>query len=274
MSKDKKELIEDLEWLEGQYWEQERSIGDIAKELGTYANKIRRALLKGDRGLRDKSAAQSVALKSGRHKHPTEGTVRPDTVKRAISASVAESWENITDKERARRAEVSREQWNNKSEAEIRDIREKAIAAVRETAKTGSKLEKFVQERLTEAGYVLECHKTGLIANHNLEIDIYLPEITTVIEIDGPSHFLPIWGQEALQKTIKSDNEKNGLVLHHGFRVVRVKQVKRNVSINDMWQIWEALEPVLERIKLNPPKNKADSFIEIEVENTSKREVE
>ena len=264
--------IDDLQWLEDQYWNQERSIGDIAKELGTYPNKIRRALLKGDKGLRDKSQAQSVALKSGRHKHPTEGTKRPVEVKRAISASVSESWENLSDDERERRAEMSRQQWKEKSPAEVEEIRRKAIEAVRKTAKTGSALEKFLRTRLTEANYVIEYHKHGLIANANLEIDIYLPELTTVIEVDGPSHFLPIWGQEALQKTIKADNEKNGLILQHGFCVLRIKQMKRNVSLNDMWLIWEELERYLQKITKKYP-TKGNRYIEIEVENTHKREL-
>lgn len=265
--------IDDLNWLEGEYWDGERSIGDIAKELNTYPNKVRRALMKGDRGFRDKSAAQSLGLKTGRHKHPTKGTVRPDAVKRQISASVAESWDNITDEERDRRAEISRQQWAEKSPEEVRQIREKAIAAVRQTAKHGSKMEKFIQERLTGAGYVIECHKKGLIANANLEIDIYLPEHTTVIEIDGPSHFKPIWGEEAYLKTVKSDNEKNGLVLQHGFIVIRVKQVKKNLSINDMWLFWEAISSTLEHLKGNYPKDREDRFIEIELKPTKKKEV-
>ena len=58
---------------------------------------------------------------------------------------------------------------------------------------------------------MIEYHKKGIVPNSNLEVDIYLPEMGAAIEIDGPSHFLPIWGEEALSKTIKSDNEKNGL---------------------------------------------------------------
>lgn len=273
MTKTKTNKADNLEWLEKEYWENERSISDIAKELGTYPNKVRRKLLTGDKGLRDKSQAQSLALSTGRTKHPTEGTERPAEVKRAISASVAESWENITDDERERRAEISRQQWAEKTPSEIANIREKAIAAVRNAAVHGSKLEKFLQERLTEANYVIESHKHGLVANENLEIDIYLPEITTVVEVDGPSHFLPIWGEESLQKTIKSDNQKNGLILHHGFCVVRIKQLKRNVSINDMWQIWEALEACVAKITKKYPSKKDDRYIEIEVANHHKKEV-
>ncbi len=150
---------------------------------------------------------------------------------------------------------------------------QKAIAAVRETAKHGSKMEKFIQERLTEAGYVIECHKKGLIANANLEIDIYLPEHLTVLEIDGPSHFLPIWGEDAFRKTVKSDNEKNGLVLGHGFVVIRVKQVKKNLSINDMWLFWEAISSTLEYLKKGYPKTREERFIEIELKPTKKKEV-
>ena len=65
-------------YLQGEYVEKNRSTYDIAAERGTYANKVRRALLAHGFRPRDKSRAQAAALASGRHAHPTKGRTRTD----------------------------------------------------------------------------------------------------------------------------------------------------------------------------------------------------
>ena len=117
---------------------------------------------------------------------------------------------------------------------------------------------------MTKSGYVIEYHKKGIVPNSNLEVDIYLPEMGTAIEIDGPSHFLPIWGQEALTKTIKSDNEKNGLLRYHGVIVLRVAQKKKTLSKKSMRDTWSAIEAELQKISEKRP-SKNNRFKEIEV---------
>ena len=67
------------------YNEQNKSTYEIAKQLNTYPNKIRRTLIKHGYELKDKSAAQKAALKSGRSSHPTAGKKRTDAEKIAIS---------------------------------------------------------------------------------------------------------------------------------------------------------------------------------------------
>ena len=66
------------EFLMKEYVDNERSTYDLAKELGTYPNKISRALKALGVPMRDKSSAQSAALSSGRHKHPTKGKKRSE----------------------------------------------------------------------------------------------------------------------------------------------------------------------------------------------------
>ena len=53
------------------YLEQRLSLAEIAKQLNTYSNRLRRDAIKFEIKLRDKSKAQKNALKSGRPKHPT-----------------------------------------------------------------------------------------------------------------------------------------------------------------------------------------------------------
>ena len=98
------------------YVEDNRSTYEIAEELETYPNKIRRALKHLGIGLRDKSKAQSAALASGRHKHPTKGTNRPESVKIQISEQMFNYWDTMDDKERDRRSNLSKQQWEAMSE--------------------------------------------------------------------------------------------------------------------------------------------------------------
>jgi very-short-patch-repair endonuclease len=116
---------------------------------------------------------------------------------------------------------------------------------------------------LTKLGYDVIFHKRGLIANQNLEVDLFVPSINTAIEIDGPAHFLPIWGEESLNRHIKSDAQKAGLLMNRGFVILRVKNVIRNLSQKNMRETLAAILQELNKIKKKfPPVTKR--LIEIE----------
>ena len=256
--------LENKTWCYKQYWTLERSVGDIAKELGTYPNKVRRALKSHGIKLRDKGSAQAVALKKGRSSHPTKDKGHSEESKLKISESVAQNWENLSEEELESRRETARKQWANMSEEDKIKLRESAIPGIKRASQEGSKLEKYIRDKLTKENYVIEYHKKGIVPNDNLEVDIYLPELGTAIEIDGPSHFLPIWGDEALRKTIKSDNEKNGLLRYHGVMVLRVAQKKKTLSQKAMRDTWSSIKKELEIISIKMPV-KSKRFKEIEV---------
>jgi len=125
-------------------------------------------------------------------------------------------------------------------------------------------MEKFLLEELTDRGYRVEFHKKNLIPNENLEIDLYIPSLKTIIEIDGPSHFLPIWGEEKLQKQIKADDQKTGLILSKGFAIIRVKNMLDFVSLASKEKMVVSVTEQLQNIdKKFPAKSKR--FIEIEL---------
>ena len=193
------------EYIIEQYTKENKSTYEIAQDIGTYPNKIRRTLNTLGVDLRDRSSAQTVAIQSGRHEHPTRGKKRTEAEKVAISNGMSSFWENMEDSERERRANLSKEQWASMSEEERANLRKLAAEAVRKASKEGSKIEKFIYEGLTKAGYHAIFHKKGLVSNRNMEIDIFLPALKVAIEIDGPAHFLPIWGEVSLQKHIRAD---------------------------------------------------------------------
>lgn len=237
----------------------------IAKELSTYPKKIERILKKNGHQLRSKSEAQSLAIKSGRKEHPTKGKKRTKEEKEKISISKEKSWKNTSDKDRQKFADAARERWEKIPADKKREMMEKAGRALRMTTIEGSKAEKSLKQKLTSEGYHVILHKKDLIEG-NFEIDLFLPEINTIIEIDGPQHFLPIFGEKRLKDVIKFDNIKNGLLVSKGYCVIRVKYLCKNLSQSTERKLWNLVYSEVKKISDNFP-TKDKRFIELEIGN-------
>tara|TARA_R110000824_G_scaffold7728_2_gene34975 strand:+ start:15709 stop:16551 length:843 start_codon:yes stop_codon:yes gene_type:complete len=244
------------------------SISEIAEICDTYPNKIRRLAQKLKVPIRNKSEAQKVALQTGRHKHPTAGTKRDDNVKIKISEATAKNWDNMEEDERERRSEMARKQWENMAESERKEFHRKANLAIREAAQNGSKLEKVILFNLIKLGYKTQFHREHMLVNERLHLDLLLPELKVVIEIDGPSHFKPIWGQNAFSKVQQTDNKKNGLVLASGMCMIRIRQ-KKNLSNKLERDIIRELEECLEKIQKKFPTSGKRYFILGETDDNS-----
>lgn len=236
------------ELIHKEYEINKKSFADIADQVGTYANKIRRDAIKYGVKIRDKSAAQANALKSGKADHPTKGRKRSSTVKEKIGLSVLQSWENLSDSEITNRKNKARINWNSKDDDEKQNILRQANAAVRETSKTGSKLEKFLLDKLLKDGYSVEFHKEHSILNTKLQIDLFISKLNVAIEVDGPSHFEPVWGDDALKRNKKYDNNKTGLIIGKGLFLIRIKQ-SRDFSKTRGSLVYDQLQQILCDIK-------------------------
>lgn len=217
---EKKQLLLDL------YINQKLSFGSIASQCETYANQIRRDAVKFNIKIRDKSEAQKNALSSGTHSHPTKGKARSDDTKNKIGSSVMKSWEELSADELDKRKNKSRKNWENLDQNIKDNILKSANDAVRVASKTGSKLEKYLLDKLLSDGYKVDFHKEQTLVNTKLQIDLFLPTINLAIEVDGPSHFEPVWGDESLKKNIKYDTKKEGLITGRGWHLIRIKQRK------------------------------------------------
>lgn len=212
--------------LTQEYEQNQLSFGAIGDKYKTYANKVRRDAIKFKIPIRNKSEAQKTALQSGRHNHPTKGQARPDEVKEKIGAAVLNAWDSLSDAELERRKQTARDNWNKLSEDEKAAMLKKANQAVRESSDIGSKLELYLLEGLIGEGFKVEFHKEQVLVNTKLQIDLFLPTMNIAIEVDGPSHHAPVWGEDVLQKNIKYDTKKNGLLVGKGISLIRIKQNK------------------------------------------------
>ena len=93
---------------------------------------------------------------------------------------------------------------------------------------------------------------------------MYFPELGAIIEIDGPSHYLPIWGEEKLQKQIKADQNKTGLILSKGLVIIRVKNLSDSISLNAQENLKNRIIDILRGIENKFP-SKSKRYLEIEV---------
>ena len=226
---------------------------EIADSMKTYPNKIRRILNKHGVSLRDSSAAQKNALKKGRAEHPTQGKKISQETKEKISESQGEVWDSMTTKEKSYRSQIGKRAWDKKSDEEKSRLIEQAQNAVRETSRIGSKLEHFLLSELGKRKVRVEFHKEHWLQNQNLQVDLYLPEYRAAVEVDGPSHFKPVWGQENLDKNIKADQQKTGLILGSGLVMIRIKQTQ-SLTQRYMRNTLQRLLDVLSKIKDEYPE--------------------
>lgn len=258
------EMLKDATWLAVQYHDLSRSLQDIADELGTNRQRVRRALIRFDIKIRTKAEAQKMALESGRAEHPTEGRHRSKETKLKIAEGVSKDWADADEATLKERSEKAKRQWELMTPEQRQEMQRLANEAVRAAAKDGSKLEKALQGGLTNAGYDVSYHVEGLVPGSDHQVDMIVNELSVAIEVDGPSHFLPIWGAEALQKTIYADLQKNGALLAQGMVVLRVKQLASNVSRLGESKLVNKVLAHLENIRRKYP-DKDNRFIEIEV---------
>lgn len=223
MNYEKMSSEEKLKFLKKHYEKQKLSWKQIADLGGTYANKVRRDALKLGIKSRSKSQAQKVALEEGRSEHPTEGKGHSEEARIAISEKQAENWSNMSEAEIEARRQLGKEIWNSRSESSKADMLDKAIKAIQQASKEGSKVEKFLYEELTSRGYNVEFHKSHMLKKQSLELDLFVRDAKTVIEVDGPSHFDPVWGDDKLAKNQRADREKNGLILSEDLCMIRIR---------------------------------------------------
>lgn len=240
--------------IEKDYINNHLSFADMAQKYNTYSNKILRDAKKFNIKIRSKTEAQKNALKTGKHKHPTKGKARSNDEKTKIGMSLVKTWDNMDEKTKEKRKQKARDQWNNMSDDEKAFMISQANKAVRSASKEGSKLEKHILHYLINKGIKVDFHKEQILSNTKLQIDLFLPKHNIAIEVDGPSHFEPIWGDDVLTKNKKYDTKKTGLIIGKGIKLIRIKQLK-DYSISRANLICEDLSICFEEMIANKDIN-------------------
>lgn len=220
----------------------------LAKELEIYENKIYRALRKYGFPRRSKGEAQRNALKKGTAAHPVKGKERPMSVKNKIGQKMHNYWKNIDKNDLEKRIEKSREIWYSIPEEIRKKWQKKANVSLRRASTEGSKFEKVLLSGLTLNGFKCEVHKKFMWENTECSIDIYLPIEGVAIELNGVSHFMPIFGEDRLKKTIERDLMKVEQLLANGYSVISIQNQKGYASKTVMDKFVTAFIPYLKEI--------------------------
>lgn len=250
---EKKRQLNQLYHNDNKSWEQ------IATDMGTYPNKIRRLATKLGIKSKTQSEAQVASLATGRREHPTAGKQRTEETKIKISESQAKIWENLTKQERQTRSDTTRKQYNAMTPQQRKNFLNKAAEGLKLASKEGSKLEKYLYAELKSLGWNVQMHREQQFVNEKLHIDLFVPSLNISIEIDGPAHFEAIWGTKTLRQKQNSDRQKNGLILGAGGCLVRVKYSKET-SDKRKRDILAAIVDILTSIKDKYPSKNSRYF--------------
>ncbi len=242
-----------LKFLDETYTKKNLSFDVIAKYCGTYKNKVIRDAKKLGLKIKTKAEAQKHALASGRQAHPTEGKEIPLDVKQKISKTIVT---NLTPADRKKRSQNAKKRWDKMGYIKQEQFKTKGKKAIRTSSEDGSKLEIYLRDQLKkhikEFGQVIY-HQQHLMYGTKMHLDILLPALKTVVEIDGISHKENVWGDKSFNASRKSDRKKDGLLLGKGYVMIRVDHPKR-VPLCVQTSLWEQLYEALTQIKDKFPK--------------------
>lgn len=242
------------------------SIRDIAALFDTYPNKIARILKKAGVTLRTKEEAAKLAVEAGKIVPPMLGKKRTQEEKDNISLKRSKKWKELSDDELNAFKQGAKYRWNSQSEEDKVERQRRAGQALRKASVEGSKAEKFLYNELTKAGYDVIMHKKGLISGEKYEVDLFLPKLMVAIEIDGPQHFLPIYGEDNLNRNMKYDSVKNGALISRGICVIRIKYMLKHNSQTINRKLFDSVSEVLNNIQTKFP-DKSNLLIEMEINN-------
>lgn len=109
-----------------------------------------------------------------------------------------------------------------------------------------SKLECFLEEQIKTIFPTLElaCNSKETVGS---ELDFYFPTLKLAIQINGPLHFQPIYGQEKLDRIQILDNEKRDRCEVLGIRLVEIDcQNDKYLNKNLKNERWKQVQTILE----------------------------
>lgn len=79
-----------------------------------------------------------------------------------------------------------------------------------------------------------------------LELDIYLPEISLAIEVNGPAHYIPIWNDETLLRTQKNDIIKKNRCRKKRIRLLTISETINYNNDNSLETFEKYIKPIID----------------------------
>ena len=224
------------------------STKSLADANGVNPTTINRLLRKN--GVKIRTISQGQKQYYSENDSHRKGVKLSDAEKEAISLGMQDYYQSLS-KDQMKQLKLimsknGKKRWNSLSETEKRESIEEMHRANRLTADGGSKLENAIASLLEENGYKVVQRTKSFVPKNEFEIDIFVPGLDTAIEVDGKTHFEPIFGDEALAKTQSNDTYKNDTLLAAGFTVIRLRN---NTTAFSQLKARQALKLLLDLFK-------------------------
>ena len=224
------------------------SMRGVAKKVGVPLATLSRFMRKCGIIMRTKEQAQKNYLKD--HNHQMTGRKHSDETKKKISHSLGDFWDGLNDKERAEfKRQIGsgwRRKWESMSKVEQKATMERLSLQAKQSQGKGSRLERFIAEELRGRGYLVEERSIHYTAGKDFEVDLALPNEMVALEVDGPTHFLPIYGKEHLEQQQDRDDRKDNMINAIGYSVLRVRDNNGPLSQLRIDKIEEAIQEIKE----------------------------
>lgn len=230
------------------YHDEGLSMRRVASKMGVPLATLSRFMKKHGITSRDKKQAQKNYLRD--NKHQMEGRKHTTETRKRISQGLGDFWENLSEEEaeelKRKIGSAWKRKWQAMTEAEKRATMQGLSNKAKEAQGNGSRLERFIAEELRKRGYTVEERSTNYTAGKSFEVDIALPTHCIAIEVDGPTHFLPIYGEEHLIKQQERDNRKDEMINSSGYSVLRVRDNNGPLSQIRIDKIEQAIKEITE----------------------------
>jgi len=230
------------------YQDEGMSLRNVAKELGVSLATLSRFMKKVGIQTRDKATAQKNYLKD--NEHQMTGRSHTEETKQKISQGLGEFWDSLSpeasEELRQRIGSGWKRKWESMSEAERHAMMSELSAKSRLSQGNGSRLERFIAEELRSRGFIVEERTTNYTIGKDMEVDLALPSQGIAIEVDGPTHFLPIYGEDHLAQQQERDGRKDQQIIDAGYSVLRVRDNNGPLSQLRMERIVSAINDIIE----------------------------
>jgi very-short-patch-repair endonuclease len=228
------------------YLERGLSMRKVAEAVGAPLATLSRFMKKAGIAARDKAQAQKNFLKD--NDHQMKGRKHSDETKKKISHSLGDFWDDLSDEEREefkrKIGSAWQRKWAGMSEVERKLMMEGLSNKAKEAQGKGSRLERFITEELRGRGYLVEERSTHYTGGKDFEVDLALPNEMIALEVDGPTHFLPIYGDEHLEQQQERDARKDEMINAVGYSVLRVRDNNGPLSQLRIDKIEQAIEEI------------------------------
>lgn len=197
---------------------------------------------------RDKSEAQKNFIeRSGTHQR--SGTLHSDESKEKISDTMRDIYDSPQgDEIREKIANQRQEEWANLTEAQKANVLQNLKQTSRAKAQSGegSKFENFLADELKGHGLKVEQRTKNYTPGQKFHVDIALPVERIIIEVDGPTHWSPIYGDSELLKVQQKDSAKDNILNMSGWNVLRVQDGSGSTTRARFVRVWEQIERIKE----------------------------